>query len=413
MKTHYPVIVIGGGQAGLSISYCLKSKNIEHIVFDKGSLADSWNLKRWDNFTLVTPNWQCEMPGYKYSGEEPNGFMNKEQVVDFITGYASSFNPPIKNNVLVTSVEKNDRAYVVKTSLGTYTAQEVVIASGAFHNPLIPPVAKKLPSYINNLHSSEYKNGRTLGDKDIMVVGSGQSGCQIAEDLHLEGKNVHLCVGNAPKSPRNYRGKDVVKWLDEMGYYEQTIESFPDPAAVRRKINHYVTGRDGGREIDLRQFAKEGMKLYSLFKDVVDGKIIFGTNLAEDLDKADASAQSIKDRIDAFIKTNKIDAPTEEVYVAPWTPQKEITSINLQDANIGTIIWCVGFKSDFSWLKIPVFDETGYPINKRGVTDYEGLYFLGWPWMHTWGSGRFSGITQDAWHISEHISERVKLASAS
>ncbi|WP_109832674.1 MSMEG_0569 family flavin-dependent oxidoreductase [Reichenbachiella versicolor] len=407
MKKHYPVIIVGGGQAGLAISYCLKEKDIDHIIFDKGQVGDSWRLHRWDNFTLVTPNWQCELPGYKYSGDNPKGFMNRDQTYEFVKGYADMFNPPLENGVTVTSVDKVGDIYEVQTSMGDFTSQEVVIASGAFHNPLIPPVAHKLPNTVKNVHSSEYKNASQLPEGGVMIVGSGQSGCQIAEDLHLEGRKVHLCVGNAPKSPRNYRGRDVVEWLDQMGYYEKSIDTFPDPVAVRRKINHYVTGRDGGREIDLRAFALEGMKLYGLFNDVKDGEIHFGNNLKEDLDKADAAAQSIKDRIDEFIATNKIEAPIEEPYVAPWEPESDISSIDIAESGITSVIWCIGFTPNFKWLKLDAFDQTGYPRGHRGVSDIEGLYFLGFPWMHTWGSGRFSGITQDAWYLSEQIAERL------
>ncbi|MEM8940400.1 MAG: MSMEG_0569 family flavin-dependent oxidoreductase [Bacteroidota bacterium] len=407
MKKHYQVIVVGGGQAGLAISYCLKQKNIDHIIFDKGQVGDSWKLHRWDNFTLVTPNWQCELPGYHYSGNNPKGFMNREQVYEFVKNYAKTFNPPLHNEVTVASVSKVGDLYEVQTSLGDFTAQELVVASGAFHRPLIPNVAEKLPTYVKNVHSSEYKNAEKLPPGEVMIVGSGQSGCQIAEDLHLEGRKVHLCVGNAPKSPRNYRGRDVVEWLDQMGYYEKAIDTFPDPIAVRKKINHYVTGRDGGREIDLRAFALEGMKLYGLFKDVQDGKIFFGNNLKEDLDKADASAQSIKDRIDEYISSKNIEAPIEALYETPWEPKEVTKSLDIEVSGITSVIWCIGFKSDFNWLKLSAFDETGYPRVYRGVSDIEGLYFLGFPWMHTWGSGRFSGITQDAWYLSEQIAQRV------
>jgi putative flavoprotein involved in K+ transport len=413
MMKHYPVIVIGGGQAGLVISYCLQKKGIEHIILDRVEIGDSWKLKRWDNFTLVTPNWQCELPGYKYSGKDPNGFMNREEVVQFIQDYVKIFQPPIYNKVEVTSVDKEGGAYIIKTSTGDFTAQEVVIASGAFNDPLIPPVANKLPEEIKNIHSSEYKNAKLLGEKDVLIVGSGQSGCQIAEDLHLEGKKVHLCVGSAPKSPRNYRGRDVVVWLDKMGYYDKPINSFPDPVAVRNKTNHYVTGRDGGREIDLRVFALEGMKLYGLFKDIRDGKILFGNNLNEDLNKAEAAAQSIKDRIDQYIESKNIKAPLEPPYNAPWSPSKEVEYIDIASSNIGTVIWCIGFKANYKWLKIPVLDETGRTVQKRGVTECEGLYFIGLPWMYTWGSGRFSGIARDAWYIAEYIDSRITVTKSS
>jgi len=408
MSNHYSVIIVGGGQAGLSVSYNLKSKNIDHIIFDRGEVGDSWR-QRWDNFTLVTPNWQCELPGYKYAGKDSKGFMNRQEVIDFVSNYAKSFDPPIKKNVEVLHVSKEKDTFLVKTSSGLFTSNKIVIASGAFNDPVIPQIASKLPNTVLNLHSSEYRNAASLPDKEVMVVGSGQSGCQIAEDLHLEGKKVHLCVGNAPKSPRKYRGKDVVEWLDQMSYYDKTIDTFEDPVATRNKVNHYVTGRDGGREIDLRVFANEGMKLYGLFNDVKDGKIYFGDNLKQDLDNADKAAQNIKDRIDEFIVANKIEAPKEPGYLPPWEPTEDINSIDIKSANIGAVIWCIGYKTNYSWLNLPLFDKKGYPIHNRGISTTNGVYFIGLPWMYTWGSGRFSGITKDSIYLAEKIEESLSI----
>jgi putative flavoprotein involved in K+ transport len=434
MTNHYPVIIIGGGQSGLSISYCLKQKGIDHIIFEKEKIAHSWRSKRWDSFCLVTPNWQCQLPGYGYAGSDPQGFMQKDEVVRYIEDYAAFFAPPLKEGITVlrirhtaaplsnptsalfptaslgprsdhTSARLSDHQgiFEVSTDFGEYTADQVVVAAGCYHTPRIPKLAERLPDHLLQIHSSAYKNPESLPDRAVLIVGTGQSGCQIAEDLHLAGKQVHLCVGSAPRSPRKYRGKDVVEWLDQMGYYDLSIDEHPQKEKARRNTNHYVTGRDGGREIDLRQFALEGMQLHGRLKNIRDGKLEFQDDLKQNLDGADAVAENMKKTIDAFIAKNQITAPTEPPYEPKWQPQEFQPELDYEQANIGTVIWSTGYESDFSWIEVPVFDGKGYPGHDRGVTRVTGLYFLGLPWLYTWGSARFSGIARDANYLSDRI----------
>ena len=412
MKKHYSVIIVGGGQAGLAISYCLKQRGIDHIIFEKNQIGYSWQQKRWDTFCLVTPNWQCTLPGYHYSGGDPDGFMQRDAIVEYIKDYAKSFDPPIKEGVEVFSVTKSNSlgSFEVNSSLGNYTADQVVVATGNYHQAKIPRIAEKFTSKILQLHSSDYKNPESLPEGEVLVVGSGQSGCQIAEDLHLAGRKVHLCVGGAPRSPREYRGKDVVDWLDRLGYYNLTVDSHPDKENVRNKTNHYVTGRGGGREIDLRTFATEGMQLYGSLKDVIGDNLEFKPNLKHNLDRADDVAESIKRTIDEYIDRNKIDAPIEQKYQPVWQPDTTVLELDYQKNNITSVVWCIGYKTNFSWVDVPVFDGKGYPSHDRGVTSASGLYFLGLPWLYTWGSGRFSGIARDAEYLSDYIAKRTKYA---
>ena len=412
MKKHYSVIVVGGGQAGLSISYCLKQKGIDHIVLEKNQIGYSWQQKRWDTFCLVTPNWQCTLPGYHYPGDNPDGFMERDAIVGYIKDYAKSFNPPIKEGVEVFSVKKNNSQglFELATSMGNYTADQVVVATGSYHQAKIPRIAEKFAKELLQLHSSEYKNPESLPEGEVLVVGSGQSGSQIAEDLHLAGRKTHLCVGGAPRSPREYRGKDVVDWLDQLGYYDLSIDKHSDPESVRNKTNHYLTGRDGGHEIDLRQFAKEGMQLYGSLKDIQGDRLEFKPNLKHNLDRADDVAESIKKTIDEYIVRKEIDVPTETAYQPVWQPDTEVLELDYKENNITSVIWCIGYQTDFNWVKIPVFDGLGYPSHDRGVTSARGLYFLGLPWLYTWGSGRFSGIARDAEYLSDYIANKMKYA---
>jgi putative flavoprotein involved in K+ transport len=409
MKTHYPVLVVGGGQAGLSMSYCLKERGIEHLVFEKEKIAHSWQTKRWDSFCLVTPNWQCKLPGYEYSGTDPQGFMPKDEILKYIKAYVSSFDPPIIEGVEVLSVRKNRTGFELTTSIGEYTADQVVIASGSYHKPKIPKIADRLPESVLQIHSSAYKNPQSLPAGEVLVVGTGQSGCQIAEDLHLAGRQVHLCVGGAPRSPRIYRGKDVVEWLDQMRYYDLPIGEHPQKEKVRTNANHYVTGRDGGREIDLRKFALEGMQLHGRLKDIRGGKLEFWDDLKQNLDYADAVSEGIKKTVDGFIEKNQIQAPTEPTYQPVWQPPEASPPLDYQ--SISAVVWSTGFQSDFSWVEVPVFDGKGYPGHERGITGVKGLYFLGLPWLYTWGSARFSGIARDANYLAEEIWTNLRASS--
>lgn len=412
MSNHYAVAIVGGGQAGLSMSYCLKERGIHHIVFEKNQIGHSWRSSRWDSFCLVTPNWQCRLPGYPYPGNDPHGFMGKDEIVQYIENYAASFEPPIREGVEVSRVAWNEgqSLFEITTSIGDYTADQVVIAVGGYHVPKIPRMAERLPESIVQLHSSQYRNPQSLPEGAVLVVGTGQSGCQIAEDLHLAGRKVHLCVGSAPRSPRRYRGKDVVDWLDRMGYYDLSIDEHPQKEKVRAKANHYVTGRDGGREIDLRQFALEGMQLYGRLKHITSRSLEFLENLKHNLDQADAVAESIKKSIDGFIEKNQIEAPVDPPYHPVWQPDAEVLSLMYDQANFAAVVWCTGYHTDFSWIEVPVFDGRGYPNHERGVTRVQGLYFLGLPWLYTWGSGRFSGIARDAVYLADYIEARKKMA---
>ena len=412
MKKHYSVIIVGGGQAGLSISYCLKQRSIDHIIFEKNQIGYSWQQKRWDTFCLVTPNWQCTLPGYHYPGDDPDGFMERDAIVEYINDYAKSFNPPIKEGVEVFSVKKNNPQglFELATSIGNYTADQVVVATGNYHQAKIPRIAEKFSREVTQLHSSDYKNPESLPEGEVLVVGTGQSGCQIAEDLHLAGRKVHLCVGGAPRSPRKYRGKDAIDWLDRLGYYNLTVDNHPDKENVRNKTNHYVTGRGGGHEIDLRTFATEGMQLYGSLKDVLGDNLEFKPNLKHNLDRADDVAESIKRTIDEYIERNNINAPIEPEYQPVWQPETEVLELDYKEHNITSVVWCIGYKTNFSWVDVPVFDGKGYPSHDRGVTSVRGLYFLGLPWLYTWGSGRFSGIARDAEYLSDYIAKRTKYA---
>ncbi len=405
-----PVAVVGGGQAGLSMSWCLTQRGVEHVVLERATIAHEWSDARWDSFCLVTPNWQCQLPGWPYRGPDPDGFMLRAEVLDHVRGYAASFDPPVHEGV---AVERLDPAtgggYRLRTTAGEIHADQVVVATGGSHRPVVPQWAAAVP--VHQLHSQDYRNPDQLPAGEVLVVGTGQSGAQIAEDLHLAGRTVHLAVGRAPRIARTYRGRDVVAWLHDLGHYDLPVTEHRDGEAARLGTNHYVTGRDGGRDIDLRAFATQGMRLYGRLTGVERGTLAFAGDLAANLDAADRVSENAKDLIDRYIDAASIDAPGEERYTPVWTPPADPPT-TLDVGAVTSIVWCIGFRADYSWVSVPVFDGRGHPVHHRGVTRAPGFHLLGLPWLHTWGSGRFAGVGRDADHLAGLIAARAPASAA-
>ncbi|ROP78959.1 putative flavoprotein involved in K+ transport [Frigoribacterium sp. PhB107] len=406
--THVEVAVVGGGQAGLSISWHLTRQGVDHVVLERDTIAHDWIDRRWDAFTLVTPNWQCVLPGFAYDGDDPDGFMGRDEVHAWIRRYAASFDAPVVEGVLVTRLrEAAAGGFEVVTDQGTIVADQVVLATGGYHRPVLPAVAAGVSDDVVQVHSADYRSPQALPEGGVLVVGSGQSGAQIAEDLHLAGRQVHLALGSAPRCARFYRGRDCIAWLSDMGVYDVPVQAQVGGLTKRESTNHYMTGRDGGRDIDLRAFALEGMRLYGRLTGAEGTALTFRPTAEASLDHADSVMESIKTDIDRFIERTGVDAPVEPRYVPVWRPEAEVTSLDLREAGITSVVWSAGFRADWSWVQVGVFDGGGVPTHHRGVTTAPGLHFLGLPWLHTWGSGRFEAIARDAAHVAESIAARA------
>jgi putative flavoprotein involved in K+ transport len=412
MKTHYAAAVIGGGQAGLSVSHFLARARLDHVVFEKKRAMHKWRDERWDAFCLVTPNWQCQLPGHAYDGPDPHGFMVKDQILAYLDGFARKLDAPIREGVAVRSVEKAGDVFEIVTSEGRCTADAVFLASSLYGEPFRPRCAERIPEAVLQVHSADYRSAAALPAGAVVVVGSGQSGAQIAEDLHLAGRRVHLVTGNAPRCARFYRGRDVVDWLWDIGQYEITVAD-DGMGRKRHETNHYLTGRDGGRDIDLRAFALQGMALYGRLDDVRAGRMIFAPNLAANLDEADRVYNGINALIDRHIAEKAIAAPPPSVYQPLWRPAEEPAELDLGEAGVGSIVWATGFTPDWSYARLPIFDGTGYPVHRRGVTGVAGAYVVGLPWLWTWGSGRFLSVGRDAEFLVAHEARRLSAAAAS
>ncbi|MBI3215052.1 MAG: MSMEG_0569 family flavin-dependent oxidoreductase [Mycobacterium sp.] len=405
---HLPVVIIGAGQAGLSVSWYLSRAGIEHVVLEAHTPVHAWADSRWDNFTLVTPNWHCRLPGYTYDGDDPDGFMTRDEVVAWLDGWLQTFDAPVRTHNRVTRLRNHtDGGFELTVSTGhgeqTITCDNAVIATGGYPLPVTPAFAGSLDRAVTQIHSEQYRNAGQLPEGAVLVVGTGQSGAQIAEDLHLAGRQVHLAVGNAPRVARFYRGRDCMTWLSDMGLYDKAAGEYPGGKAAIEKTNHYVTGRDGGRDIDLRRFAAEGMRLYGTLVDGKDNTLAFAPTLAEHLDHADAVYNSICADIDSYIEREGIDAPPGLRYTPVWTADTDPTALDLAAEGVTSIVWAIGYRPDYRWIEASAFDGGGRPMQNRGVTGVDGLSFVGLPWMHTWGSGRFLGIDRDAQHIAATI----------
>ncbi|MGV2125891.1 MSMEG_0569 family flavin-dependent oxidoreductase [Agrobacterium vitis] len=409
LKPHYSAVVVGGGQAGLSASHYLRKHGIDHVVFEKKTVAHKWKDERWDAFCLVTPNWQCQLPDHPYDGADPHGFMVKEEIIAYVDRFVKKVDAPVFEGTSVTALEKTGELFRIESTAGTITADSVILATSLYSQPFVPRAAERIPDGITQIHTADYRNPAQLPPGGVIVVGSGQSGCQIAEDLHLAGRKVHMITGNAPRCARFYRGRDVVDWLADIGQYDITI-AHDGMAKKKHDTNHYLTGRDGGRDIDLRKFALEGMALYGRMTGVSAGKMLFETNLKSNLDSADRVYNGINALIDRHIAEKGIHAPAGGPYVALWEPQSETTELDFEAEDVTSVIWATGFTPDWSYVALPIFDGTGYPIQRRGVTGIKGVYVLGLPWLWTWGSGRFLAVGKDAEYVVDHLAMQLDQA---
>lgn len=409
MTERIETVVVGGGQAGLATSYHLSQRGREHVVLEQAAQAgNAWRNGRWDSFTLVTPNWSFRLPGAEYTGSAPGAFMPRDEVAARFERYVRDFRLPVRYGVRVTSVEhdaENDR-YLVKTADAAIQTENVVIATGLYQRPKVPSLSADISTSIEQVHSGQYRKPGALRDGAVLVVGSAQSGCQIAQELYQSGRTVYLCVGSAGRVPRRYRGKDIFEWMNLMGYLDRTADDLPSPRA-KFAGNPHVSGRDGGQTLNLHQFARDGVVLLGHLRGVDGGTIHLSRDLKESLAKADDFETQITAAVDRYVAQSGLDAASESLpalrdgYLAD-----EITDLRAASAGITTIVWAVGYAFDFSLTRLPVFDGDGYPITRRGGTEYAGLYFIGLPFLDKWKSGLLFGVGDDAEYVASAIADR-------
>jgi putative flavoprotein involved in K+ transport len=399
-------VVVGGGQAGLATSYHLKRRGCEHVVLEQAARAgNAWRSGRWDSFTLVTPNWAFGLPGAEYDGADRDGFMPRDEVVNRFERYVVDCGLPVRFNVRATSVERRPGSggYLVRTGDSDIEAKNVVVATGLFQRPRVSPLSAEISATVEQLHSGRYRNPAALRDGAVLVVGSAQSGSQIAQELYQSGRQVYLCVGTAGRVPRRYRGKDIFEWMYAMGYFDRTVDDLPSPSARFAAMPH-VSGRDGGQSLNLHQYAKDGVVLLGHLQAVNDGKIRLAPDFKGSLAKSDAFETELTGRIDIFIEQRGLEAPAEALpqlrdgYLA-----HEITALDIVSAGITNVIWATGYTFDFDLVGPRVFDSDGYPVQRRGLTECAGLFFIGLPWLYKQKSGLLIGVGEDADYVASKI----------
>lgn len=405
-------VIVGGGQAGMATSSWLRQAGHDHVVLERSDRpAHVWSDNRWDSFSTVTPNLYLRLPGAEYDGSDPNGFLSRAEIVGYFEQYAARFEVPLRYNTTVTAVEPADEGgYVVRTTGRTIRAANVVIATGFFQIPRRPAAARALRPDIMQLHTTRYRNPESLPDGAVLVVGSAMSGCQIAEELYQQGRTVFLSTGTTGRLPRRYRGRDIVDWLDRMGFFEIPLEKVPKGSTKFDSIPH-LSGVNGGHTINLHRFARDGVTLLGRLGEMRDTTASFLPNLHDNLTRSDAFETEVLGMVDEYIGHQHPDTPQDDLpRMTEGFDQPVIESIDLAREGISTVIWATGYAIDYSIVRLPVVDPDGFPIQDRGVTRYPGLYFTGIPWMPSESSGTLGGVGASTRHIAARIAPATELA---
>lgn len=410
----FETIVVGGGQAGLSVSYYLKLRGRDHIVFEQAEeAAHAWRDHRWDSFALNTPNWQPQLPDAGMAGHDPDGFLTRGEILNYFEGFIERNQLPVRYEVHVFAIKRAASGYNVETSAGTFYARNVAMATGFYQQPQIPCLKGALSPEILQLHSDAYRNPNMLPAGGVLVVGSGQSGAQIAEELYESGRKVLLSVSRSGRAPRRYRGRDINWWNNALGLYDRTVDQLRSPREKFASKPH-IAGTKGGHTLNLHKFASDGVTLLGRVTEL-DGSVVrFSRDLHKNLAAADQFELNLTAKIDCYIGKHGLASPKEILpTLTAGFDQPERDELDLLQANVRSVIWATGYSFDFSLVRLPVVDADGYPIQERGVTSYAGLYFVGMPWLHNGKSGLLFGVSQDAEYIVSHICHREQLPDPS
>jgi putative flavoprotein involved in K+ transport len=403
MQEEHDTVVIGGGQAGLAMSAVLRERGREHVVLERGQVGGRWRTERWESLRFQFPNWSLELPGYAYSGDDPDGFAHWREILELLEDYAASGRAAVREHTEVTGLCENGGGFELSVPGETIRANRVVVATGPFQCPRIPQFAENVAPSVLQTDPTSYRGPEELPDGAVLVVGSGASGCQISEELLRAGRRVFLSVSRHRRVPRRFLGQDVYWWFDRLGRFATTIDAFPGrqwpPSTV-------VTGVNGGYDINVRRMAADGVRVVGRITGASIDRVAVATNANDVLIEADESFAAFLASARDFAATEPDLAFSEEEPVKPADVSAiiaEVDSLSLRNQGINAIIWATGYDFDYDWLQLPILDCRGRPRQQRGVSPLPGLYFLGLHWMHTFKSGLLSGVGDDAEHLADQM----------
>ncbi len=398
-------MVIGAGHAGLAASRFLTGRSIDHVVLERGEIANSWRRERWDSLRLLTPNWQSRLPGHHYAGPDPDGYMTMREVVEFISRFARIAQAPVRTGTGVRSVRRRDDGYHVATSAGDIGCRALVIASGACNLPVVPPLRDAIPASVAHFTPFDYRNPGSLPGGGVLVVGASATGVQLAAEIHRSGRPVTLSVGEHVRLPRTYRGRDVLWWMDASEVWNQRYDAIDDITRARRLPSPQLVGTPERATLDLNALRASGVTLVGRLSAVRDGRALFSGGLRNLFALADLKLARLLDTFDDWARQNpraaEVGAP--ERFEPTRAPESAQLQIDLRSGAIRSVVWATGFRPDYSWLDVPVIDEKGYLRHDGGVVDSPGMYVLGLPVLRRRKSSFIHGVEDDARELIDHL----------
>jgi putative flavoprotein involved in K+ transport len=401
-------IVIGAGQAGLAVSRCLSDRSVDHVVLERGRVADRWRTERWDSLRLLTPNWMSRLPSWSYDGPDPDGFMTAIEVADFFARYARSSDAPVEEQSAVESLRFDGEEYELRTTDASWTAARVVIATGWCDRPAIPAMAGELSPDVRQLAPNRYRNPGSVPDGGVLVVGASATGVQLADELRSAGRDVVLAVGRHSRLPRRYRGMDIFWWLDRIGIRDKTIDEMPDPVRARHEPSLQLVGGPDRRSVDLTTLQDAGVQIAGRVVGMDGRHVRFAEDVNHTVTEADRRMRRVLAEIDRHIdETGLADEVLAPEAMAPVRPAPAPDRLDLRDRGITSVVWATGHRRTYPWLHVPVLDEHGEIRNARGVTPVPGLYVLGQHFQHARNSDSIDGVGRDAEFVADHLTCRT------
>jgi len=399
------VVIIGAGHSGLAMSRRLAERSIDHVVLERGGVANSWRADRWESLRLLTPNWQTQLPGQAYDGTDPDGYMSALEVADHLAGYARAIDAPVHTEVTVTSVAPTDHGYRVSTDGGVWEARVVVLANGGSGIANLPPVADGVPAGILSLSSKTYRSPDQLPSGGVLVVGASASGAQLADEIAVSGREVTVAAGEHVRMPRSYRGRDIFWWMDAVGVLDERFDEIDDIIRARHVPSPQLIGSPDGRTVDLGSLRDRGVRVTGRLGRIQDGVAQFSGGLANTVRLADLKLDRLLDRFDAWVQATDVDVPGGVERFAPTeVDASPVLELDIADAGIETIIWATGYRPDYSWLDVPVLDyKRRLPHEGGVVTKSPGLYVMGTSLLRRRRSTYIGGSGQDSEELAEHL----------